>query len=106
MFIFNNAEELNELFIRNKDINILLNNEDRYTLNNLIKELSENNCSNLLQIFLKLQVIIFIFKHIFLTFLKTYFILFLQENNYSIEIIWHMHTKQIIDFSEFLMWSV
>jgi len=70
MFIFNNAEELNELFIRNKDMNILLNNEDRYTLNNLIKELSENNCSNLLQIFLKLQVIIFIFKHIFLTFLE------------------------------------
>lgn len=32
--------------------------------------------------------------------------LLFQENDYSIEIIWHLHTKQIIDFAEFVTWLV
>lgn len=30
--------------------------------------------------------------------------LIFQENHYSIEIIWHLHSKQIIDFTEFVTW--
>ncbi|XP_022170246.1 uncharacterized protein LOC111033684, partial [Myzus persicae] len=87
MIPFKKVEELNELFIRNKDMSMLLNEKDRRSLDNLINELSgEDINSNLL---------------------KT--ILGLQENKYSIEIIWQLHTKQIIDFAEFITcykWSV
>lgn len=58
MFLFKNVEDLNELFVRNKDISILLNEKDRSTLNNLIKELSEDINSNLVKTILGLQVII------------------------------------------------
>lgn len=57
MFFLNNAEELNKLFLRNKDINMLLNYEDRNTLIDFIKNVSKENYSNLLQAFLGLQVI-------------------------------------------------
>ncbi|VVC43188.1 Hypothetical protein CINCED_3A017688 [Cinara cedri] len=79
MFILKNAEELNNLFIRNKEMNVLLREQDRKTLYDLIDKLSKDNCSD-----------------IFLTFLA------LQENNCSIEIIWQLHIKQIIDFTEFV----
>lgn len=29
-----------------------------------------------------------------------------QKNNYSIEIVWHLHINQIIDFAEFIIWLV
>ncbi|KAL5236081.1 hypothetical protein ACI65C_003491 [Semiaphis heraclei] len=80
MILFKKVEELNKLFIRNKDMSILLNEQDRKTLDNLIDELSEADINSNL--------------------LKT--ILGLQENKYSIEIIWRLHTKQIIDFTEFI----
>uniref|UniRef100_A0A2S2NBR7 Fanconi anemia group A protein n=1 Tax=Schizaphis graminum TaxID=13262 RepID=A0A2S2NBR7_SCHGA len=79
MFLFKNVEVLNELFIRNKDMSMLLDEKDRDTLDNLIIEFSKDTNSNLL---------------------KT--ILGLQENEYSIEIIWQLHTKQIVDFTEFI----
>ncbi|KAL4091999.1 hypothetical protein QTP88_026590 [Uroleucon formosanum] len=80
MILFKKVEELNELFIRNKDMSMLLNEKDRRTLDNLINELSEEDINSNL--------------------LKT--ILGLQENKYSIEIIWQLHIKQIIDFAEFI----
>jgi len=100
MFVLNNAEELNKLFIRNKDMNMLLNEKDRSELLNMINELPEDHCLNSIQTFLALQV-----KYSFLIIAKC-LILFFQENDYSIEIIWQLHTKQIIDFSEFVTWSV
>lgn len=63
MFFFKNAEELNALFMRNKDMNMLLNEKDRSTLDNLINKLSEDIDSNLLKTILELQVIHFsVFK--------------------------------------------
>lgn len=67
MFVLNNAEELNELFMRNKDLNMLLNEKDRETLHDLINKLSKDNCSKLLQTFLSLQVI-----HTFLYYCKIF----------------------------------
>lgn len=58
MVVWKNAEELNALFMRNKDLNILLNEKDRQILHDLINELSQDNFSNSLQIFLSLQVIL------------------------------------------------
>lgn len=57
MSVLKNAEELNKLFMRNKDMNKLLIEQDRNTLHNLINNLSEDNCSTSLQTFLALQVI-------------------------------------------------
>jgi len=56
MFLYKNAEELNELLIRNKDMTMLLNERDRSTLDNLINELSKDINSNLLKTILGLQV--------------------------------------------------
>lgn len=56
MFILKNAEELNNLFTRNKEINMLLDKSDRNALHDLINEVSEENCSNSLRTFLALQV--------------------------------------------------
>lgn len=67
MFILNNAEELNNLFMRNKDLHVLLNEKDQETLHDLINELSEDNSLNSLHTFLSLQVI-----HIFLNFCKIF----------------------------------
>lgn len=62
MILFKKVEELNKLFIRNKDMSILLNEQDRKTLDNLIDELSEADInSNLLKTILGLQVYIFPF---------------------------------------------
>lgn len=58
MFVWKNVEELNALFMRNKDLNILLNEKDRQILHDLINELSQDNFSNSLQTFLSLQVIL------------------------------------------------
>lgn len=58
MFILRNAEELNKLFLRNKDVKMLLSKEDRDTLDDLIKELSEDDYLSSLQTFLSLQVIL------------------------------------------------
>lgn len=57
MLILKNAEELNNLFMRNKDMNSLLNGQDRKLLNNLFDELSKENCSDIVHTFLTLQVI-------------------------------------------------
>lgn len=57
MSVLKNAEELNKLFMRNKDMNKLLIEEDRNMLHNLINNLSEDNPSTSLQTFLALQVI-------------------------------------------------
>lgn len=54
--MFRNAEELNKLFMRNNDVKMLLSKVDRYTLDELIKELSEEDYSSSLQTFLSLQV--------------------------------------------------
>lgn len=59
MFLNKNAEELNELLLRNKDMSMLLNEKDRSTLDNLINELSRD--SNLLKTILGLQVHIILF---------------------------------------------
>jgi len=56
MFLFKNVEELNELFIRNKDMSMLLDEKDRGTLDNLIIEFSKDTNSNLLKTILGLQV--------------------------------------------------
>jgi len=56
MFLYKNAEELNELLIRNKDMSILLNEQDRSSLDNLINELSKDINFNLLKTILGLQV--------------------------------------------------
>jgi len=57
MILFKKVEELNELFIRNKDMSMLLNEQDRKILDNLIDELSEADInSNLLKTILGLQV--------------------------------------------------
>lgn len=56
MFVLKNAEELNKLFVRNKEMNMLLNTEDRNILNNLLNEVSKAGYSHLLQTFLALQV--------------------------------------------------
>lgn len=56
MFVLKNAEELNKLFLRNKEMDILLNVEDRNLFHYLINEISEDGCSHLLQTFLTLQV--------------------------------------------------
>lgn len=62
MIPFKKVEELNELFIRNKDMSMLLNEKDRRSLDNLINELSgEDINSNLLKTILGLQVNIFPF---------------------------------------------
>jgi len=62
MILFKKVEELNELFIRNKDMSMLLNEKDRRTFDNLINELSEKDInSNLLKTILGLQVYIFLF---------------------------------------------
>jgi len=61
MILYKNAEELNELLIRNKDISMLLNEQDRSTLDNLINELSKDINSNLLKTILGLQVHIILF---------------------------------------------
>lgn len=67
----NNAEELNKLFMRNKNINMLLSYEDRHTLEDLINIITKNNHLNLLQTFLMLQVCnIFIFN--FFLFVKNH----------------------------------
>lgn len=67
----NNAEELNKLFMRNKNINMLLSYEDRHTLEYLINIFTKNNHLNLLQTFLMLQVCnIFIFN--FFLFVKNH----------------------------------
>ncbi|XP_025405268.1 uncharacterized protein LOC112679609 isoform X3 [Sipha flava] len=81
MFVLKNAEELNQLFMRNKDMSMLLDEKDRNILHEFINELqiTKDNCLSLLKTFLTLQ-----------------------EHNYSIEIIWLLHTKQIINFAEFI----
>lgn len=61
MFLYKNAEELNKLLIRNKDMSMLLNEQDRSTLDNLINELSKDINSNLLKTILELQVHIILF---------------------------------------------
>lgn len=62
MILFKKVEELNELFIRNKDMSMLLNEKDRRTLDSLINEISEKDInSNLLKTILGLQVYIFLF---------------------------------------------
>lgn len=62
MILFKKVEKLNELFIRNKNMSMLLNEKDRRTLDNLINELSEEDInSNLLKTILRLQVYIFLF---------------------------------------------
>jgi len=67
MFVLNNAEELNKLFMRNKDINMLLNEKDRNELHNMINELPEYHCLNLIHTFLALQV-----KYSFLNYCKMF----------------------------------
>lgn len=63
----NDAEKLNKLFMRNKDINMLLSYEDRHILEDSIKIITKNNHLNLLQTFLTLQVCnIFIFNFLFI----------------------------------------
>lgn len=63
MILFKKVEELNELFIRNKDMSMLLNEKDRRTLDNLINELSEEDInSNLLKTILGLQVHFSVFE--------------------------------------------
>lgn len=58
MFVLKNAEELNKLFMRNKDMSILLDEKDRSTLHELINELPDNDISSsLLKKILTLQVI-------------------------------------------------
>ncbi|XP_050545742.1 Fanconi anemia group A protein homolog isoform X2 [Daktulosphaira vitifoliae] len=79
MFLLPNLEKLNNLFLRNKELHVLLNKEDRQII-----------CK-----FLELTDIPFFFEN-----LRSF--LLLQEKNYSIEIIWRIHSKQIIDFSEFI----
>jgi len=60
MILFKKVEELNELFIRNKDMSMLLNEKDRRTLDCLINEISEEDInSNLLKTILGLQVFLF-----------------------------------------------
>lgn len=61
MFLYKNAEKLNELLIRNKDMSMLLNEQDRNALDNLINELSKDINSNLLKTILGLQVHIILF---------------------------------------------
>jgi len=61
MILFKKVEELNELFIRNKDMSMLLNEKDRRALDSLINEISEEDNSNLLKTILGLQVYIFLF---------------------------------------------
>lgn len=57
MFILKNAEELNSLFMRNKDVNVLLSEQDKNILYDLFEKLSKDNYSNIVQTFLTLQVI-------------------------------------------------
>lgn len=58
MLVLKNAEKLNNLFMRNKDVNMLLNAKDRDMFHDLINELSKDDYSHLLQTFLTLQVYI------------------------------------------------
>lgn len=68
MILFKKVEELNELFLRNKDMSVLLNEKDRKTFDNLINELSgEDINSNLLKTILGLQVYIFLFLNYYKT---------------------------------------
>lgn len=51
--------------MRNKDINLLLNEKDRNELRDIIDELPEDYCSKSLQTFLALQV-----KYLFINYCK------------------------------------
>jgi len=69
MILFKKVEELNELFIRNKYMSMLLNEKDRRTLDSLINELSEEDInSKLLKTILGLQVYIFMFLNYYIIF--------------------------------------
>lgn len=74
MLILKYAEQLNDLFLRNKDLHVLLNEEDRITLHDLLDELSENNGSSSLHTFLSLQVMnLLFFKCFFFSIIYYYF---------------------------------
>lgn len=57
MYVLKNAEELNILFMRNKDISVLLDENDRNILHELINDFTTDSCSNPIQTFLALQVL-------------------------------------------------
>ncbi|XP_050436466.1 Fanconi anemia group A protein homolog [Adelges cooleyi] len=79
MFLIKNVEELNDLFLRNSEMYLLLNEKDRKTFYDFTNTL--NKFGNLKPL---------------------WSFLLLQENNYSIEITWRLHSQQIIDFAEFI----
>lgn len=73
MFVLKNAEELNKLFMRNKDMSILMDENDRNTFHELINELPTDSCSNPLHTFLALQVIYYRFTNYYKIFNINYF---------------------------------